>query len=162
MAAACVWSTAGMPREVTAGILFGRQKLLRALGAGTGRSRQGQGPSRPSWRPCWDSAFSLSGLQVRLVGPAQWSFEGPRGIATTIVCHQGLLLQGEWPVWGSQGAPDTTGQHLQQVYSEAAGAPFPPDGAAGVCTQRRRPVQGLGAGLGGGVGEGVPPGGADY
>lgn len=117
-----------------------------------GGAIQGQGPSRPSWRPCWDLVLSLSGLQVRLVGPAQWSFEGPRGIAATVVCRQGLLLQGERPVWGSQGAPDTAGQHLQQVYSEAAGAPFPPDGAAGVCTQRRHPVQGLGAGLGGWVG----------
>lgn len=108
-----------------------------------------QGPSRPSWRPCWDSVLSLLGLQVRLVGPTWWSFEDPQGTAATVGCCQGLLLQGEWPVWGSQVAPDLAGQRLQQVYPEMAGAPSSPGWAAGVCTQRRRPVQGLGAGLGG-------------
>lgn len=111
--------------KVTAAILSGRQKLLRALGAGTGKSLQGQGRSRPSRRPCWDSVLSLLGLQVRLVGPAWWSFEGPQGTAATVGCRQGLLLQGEWPVWGSQEAPALAGQHLQQVYSETAGAPSP-------------------------------------
>ena len=149
MAVACVWSTAGVPQEATAGILLGRKKFLRALRAGTGRSRQSQGPSRPSWRPCWDSVLSLLGLQVRLVGPTWWSFEDPQGTAATVGCCQGLLLQGEWPVWGSQVAPDLAGQRLQQVYPEMAGAPSSPGWAAGVCTQRRRPVQGLGAGLGG-------------
>ena len=161
-AVACVWSTAGAPQGATAAILFGRRKLLRALGAGTGKRLQGQGCSWPSRRPCWDSVLSLLGLQVRLVGPAWWSFEGPQGTAATVGCCQGLLLQGEWPAWGSQAAPALAGQRLQQVYSETAGAPSPPGRAAGVYPEEA-PSAGSGCRLGwlGGQGGG-PQGGADY
>ena len=101
MAVACVWSTAGVPQEATAGILLGGKKFLRALRAGTGRSRQSQGPSRPSWRPCWDSVLSLLGLQVRLVGPTWWSFEDPRALQPPWAVVRGCFCR----VSGQCGAP---------------------------------------------------------
>lgn len=148
MAVACVWSAAGVPQEATAGILLGRKKFLRALRAGTGRSRQ-SGPLPALLEALLGFSALTAGSSGQVSGSYLVVIRGPQGTAATVGCCQGLLLQGEWPVWGSQVAPDLAGQRLQQVYPEMAGAPSSPGWAAGVCTQRRRPVQGLGAGLGG-------------
>lgn len=60
-----------------------------------------QGPSRPSWRPCWDSVLSLLGLQVRLVGPTWWSFEDPRALQPPWAVVRGCFCR----VSGQCGAP---------------------------------------------------------